>query len=137
MAKAMFGDNSPGHGEIVGGADYQLTEEIMALARKKGGKDEAQNLITSAISTARAEGQRIAAQGERQARVELERIMDERIVCAFLAEANATAERFYGRFPPDMISNVSGLTLSKIIDALYRAGYTARGRRSPPDQATS
>ena len=87
--------------------------------------------------TARAEGQRIAAIGERKARVELERIMDDRIVCAFIAEANATAERFYGRFPPDMISNVSGLTLSKIIDALYRAGYTARGRRSPPDQATS
>lgn len=117
---------TPGRGEIVGGAEYNLAEEIAMLARKKGGKDAIQNRITNALAIARAEGQRIADKGAREMREEIVRINNQRIVCAFLSEIDVH-ERAGELLPDSPPWTVSALTLTKVAAALRAAGYTGRG----------
>ena len=125
MAKAMFGDNSPGHGEIVGGAEYQLTEEIMALARKKGGKDAIQNKITERIAVARAEGQILADRNMVQTAKRTHEAHSDKVVCGALATWEM-AMTVNGGLPSTCV--VSGYTVARIMDVLNRLGYSGNGR---------
>jgi hypothetical protein len=119
----------PGHGEIIGGAEHQFAEEIAKLARKKGGKDAIQNLITNRIATARAEVQNSESDVARKRLIELRERIDEQIVCSWLAEVDALQTMSRG-IPPDTVFQIGSLTVVKIVDALNRAGYTNGGRKS-------
>jgi hypothetical protein len=130
MNKAMYGDNSPGHGEIVGGAEHQFAEEIAKLARKKGGKDAIQNLITNRIAIARAEGQQIADRMSRQIREDIIRSHDTQIVCAFLSEIDVH-QRAGELRPTSAPWTVSALTLTKVAAVLREAGYSSQGFNRP------
>jgi hypothetical protein len=125
----MQGEETPGRGEIVGGAEHQFAEEIAKLARKKGGKDAIQNLITNRIATARAEVQNSESDVARKRLIELRERIDEQIVCSWLAEVDALQTMSRG-IPPDTVFQIGSLTVVKIVDALNRAGYTNGGRKS-------
>lgn len=116
----------PGHGEIVGGAEYQFAEEIAKLARKKGGKDAIQKLVTLRIARARAEGQNIAERG----RTELMQIQHEAVtdkaVCSAIGAFEQQMKLFNG-LPPSVV--MSSYTICRMLDALNRAGYTADGKK--------
>lgn len=120
------GTEQPGRGEIVGGEMHKLTEEIAALARKKGGTDAIQNKLAMATATARYDGECVAEKRHGQNLKDIHEAHTDKVVCSALAlfEKDPNFERGF----PDAIM-VSGYTLARIVDALHRAGYTPRGRR--------
>lgn len=112
-------EDKPGHGEIVGGADAQLAERLVALARKKGGKDAVQNEITVL---------RVASDKAATARlVESHQILADRVVCGFIAEVDHSM-KFYRGLPPDQTWMLNSFLITKIVDALNKAGYRATGK---------
>lgn len=130
LAKELYGDKAeaPGRGEIVGGADAQLVEQIAGLIRKKGGKDQIQNLIAATRAAARYEGAVDADQRGTKRLVEAQQVLADKVVCGFIGEVEF-AQRVYAGLPPDMVWSVSSYTLLRIVDALNVAGYSARGRK--------
>ena len=119
MTKAMFGD-APGRGEIVGGAEHQFAEEIAKLARKKGGKDAIQNMVTERIAVARAEGQQLAERGRLELSQKTHEAHCDKVVKSALATWDL-AEKINVGLPASMV--VSGYTIARIIDVLNRHGY--------------
>ena len=118
----------PGHGEMVGGPEYALAEEICKMARRKGGKDDVQNLITMKIAQARGEGENAGQTIMRKLMVEQRQKLDSQIVCGFIAEVEDAMEKRNG-LEPGGIWTLNSLTIVKIIDALNAAGYTRDGKR--------
>jgi hypothetical protein len=119
-------DEAPGHGEIVGGADAKLADELVKLARSKGGADKVQAKLRVIQNDARYQGQ---AEVEKISIEQLKAVqerMAERVVCGFLAEVNI-AEQTYSGLPTDMVWSMNSLTVRHIVDALNRAGYRPNG----------
>lgn len=116
---------TPGHGEIVGGAEHQFAEEIAKLARKKGGKDAIQNKITERIAQARAEGKILAERGRTEMSQRNHEAMSDKVVCGALATWEACMQ-VTGGLPPTTF--VSGYTIARIMDVLNRHGYSGAGR---------
>ena len=110
----------PGHGEIVGGAEHQFAEEIAKLARKKGGKDAIQNMVTERIAVARAEGQQLAERGRLELSQKTHEAHCDKVVKSALATWDL-AEKINVGLPASMV--VSGYTIARIIDVLNRHGY--------------
>jgi hypothetical protein len=110
----------PGHGEIVGGAEHQFAEEIAKLARKKGGKDAIQNLITNRIAIARAEGQSLAERGRSELSQKAHEVHCDKVVRSALATWEI-ASKLNGGLPAALV--VSGYTIARMIDVLNRHGY--------------
>lgn len=120
-----MGRENPGHGEIVGGADAQLAEKLVALARKKGGKDAVQNEIMALRQISHYEG-RVASDKAATARmVELQQGFADRVVCGFLAEVD---EHMRNGLEPASTFTLNSFTVVKIVDALNKAGYRATGK---------
>ena len=117
---------TPGHGEIVGGAEHQFAEDIAKLARKKGGKDAIQNLITNRIAQARAEGQNLAERGRTELMRRHHEATTDNIVCSAIGMFEQQMKLFNG-LPPSLV--MSSHTLCRMLDALNRAGYTADGKK--------
>jgi hypothetical protein len=117
---------APGQGEIVGGFDDVMTAKLMKLARQKGGDILVKTEIMQIQATARYEGERKRDAEAVKTLKEVQRATDEKIVCSFLAEVE-TAQKLTRGLPPDQVWLVASLTLVKIVDALNRAGYTAKG----------
>jgi hypothetical protein len=111
---------TPGHGEIVGGAEHQFAEEIAKLARKKGGKDAIQNLITNRIAIARAEGQSLAERGRSELSQKAHEVHCDKVVRSALATWEL-ASKLNGGLPAALV--VSGYTIARMIDVLNRHGY--------------
>lgn len=122
---------APGHGEIIGGAEYLLAEQVFSLSRKKGGKDKIQELVTLNMNVARAEGQNLAEIAMRKKMVEQRQLLDRQIVCAFIAEVEA-AQTAENGLHPSVVWSVNPLTIVKIVDALNQAGYSANGMGDQP-----
>lgn len=118
---------SPGHGEIVGGADAQTAERIVKLARRKGGTDAVQNEIIALRQIARHDGCVAADKNGLQRLIQVQETIAERIVCGFIAEFDDATKLFRG-LPPDMVWSINSFTLTKIVDALNKAGYRAAGK---------
>lgn len=117
-------EKQPGRGEIVGGEMHKLAEEIATLARKKGGKDEIQSKLMMATATAAYEGERKADKRHMQNVKDIHEAHTDKVVCGFIATFEATEQRT-GMLPA---VNVSAYTMALIVDALNRAGYTAKGK---------
>jgi hypothetical protein len=107
----------------------KLIVDIKAMARRKDGKGDSQILQTllALQGTANYEGQRKADDAAIETAKEVQRRTDERIVSGFIAEVE-TAQQMYRGLPPAMVWSVNSYVITKIVDALNRAGYTARGR---------
>lgn len=125
---------APGHGEIVGGADAKLTEEVIKLARKKGGFDAVKNALTSALATAKYEGSTETDKLATKRLIQVQQIQADRVVCGFIAEVEHSQKLHHG-LPPGMTWMLNSFTVIKIIDALNAAGYYADGRRGSVDKA--
>ena len=121
--------DQPGRGEIVGGELARKADEIAKLAKKRGGTDAIQTMLTSIEAIARHEGEMKAEREAVRIRAAYHRAMDDKIVCAFIALVD-DAQRSLRGLPPEMVWSLDALTLTKIVDALNEAGYTAKGRRS-------
>lgn len=128
-APKMTDGATPGHGEIVGGADAKLAERIATLARKKGGIDEIQTMLALTRAAALYEGRAEADQRATKTLVHVQQVIADRIVCGFIAEVESSM-KYYSGLPPQMTWQLSSFTLTKIVDALNDAGYTSRGRKS-------
>lgn len=120
---------TPGHGEIVGGEVSKMAETLAALARKKGGTDAVQAELARLIAIARYEGQKAGDDANAKGYLATREAIDEKIVCGFIAEVDMAQQRYRG-LPPDMVWNLNSFTITKIVDALNRAGYTAKGRKN-------
>lgn len=123
----LAGRGEPGRGEIVGGSDWQFAEEIVRCARESGGTDIIQEHIAQRIQAARAKERTLAAEGISRAMEESQQEMDDAIVCAWLAEVEAL--RVSKGFVPGGVFRISALTVSKIVQALDRCGYSHQGVR--------
>lgn len=117
----------PGHGEIVGGADAQAAERIVKLARKRGGTDAVQNEIMSLRQIARYDGASEADRNAIKRLAEVQENITERVVCGFIAEVD-DAVKFHAGLPRAMTWQFNSFTITKIVDALNKAGYRANGK---------
>ena len=111
--------------------DDKLGLAIVEAARKREGVEHVNRLLQIERQKARADG--IANERERQNRLVLvrSRCTDERIVCGFVAEVKEM-ERSYGSLPYELIWSMNSLTLTKVVEALLRAGYRPEGRVAAP-----
>lgn len=129
----------PGRGEIVGGADAAMADEIMKLAKQKNGTgamDAVQALITNygqLRENLGASQQRLDASKQKRSIIAE---YDRRIVCGFLSEVYDVQQRD-GEIPDAMIWTLNSFTVSRIVDALNRAGYFPAGQRRGLDNAAS
>lgn len=119
---------APGQGEIVGGVDAHLIDELALILRRKGGRDEAQRLLTERLGRERMQGHETAERLQRKLRLDDARRRDDEIVCAFISEVEAR-QQYRSGLERGSVWTVNALTIVKIVDALNRAGYTARGMR--------
>lgn len=117
----------PGQGDVVGGEISKLADELAKMARKKGGTDAIQNKLLAIRATAHYEGCVEADTAGTKRLVEVQQIMADRIVCGFLAEMEHTMN-FHRGFPPGMVHVIDAFTITKIIDALNKAGYRSTGK---------
>lgn len=120
---------APGHGEVVGGVFAEIAERIAKLARKKNGMNGVYAELSSLALTKHYEGCVETDKSATTRLVEVQQIMADRIVCGFLAEMEHTMN-FHRGFPPGMVHVIDEFTITKIIDALNAAGYSARGKNS-------
>lgn len=118
---------APGHGEIVGGADSQLAEKLVALARKKGGKDAVQIELMTLRQASKYEGCVETDKASTTRLIEVQQITADRVVCGFIAEVDH-AMQFHRGLPPAMTWLLNSFTVTKIVDALNKAGYRATGK---------
>lgn len=125
--KATQFTESPGKGEVVGGADSKMAEKLVTLARKKGGKDAVQNEIMAMRQTALYEGRVEADTAATKRLIEVQERIAERIVCGFISEVDTCVAQHHG-LPPAMTWNLNSFLIIKIVDALNKAGYRATGR---------
>jgi len=125
---------SPGHGEIVGGADAKLADELVKLARSKGGTDKVQAKLRIIQAQARYEGESAQDTAHTKRLVDIQRKMADAVVCGFIAEIEM-AQRLYGGLPKDLVWSMSSFTAIRIVDALNAAGYTSKGRKEPQPSA--
>lgn len=116
----------PGRGEIVGGTEYNLAEEITKLARKKGGKDQIQYMIASEISIARYQGQREAEKLHMEQTKAIHEAQTDKIVCSAIGVLER-GMKLNGGLPPTV--TMSSYTICRMLDALNRAGYSAEGKK--------
>lgn len=127
QSMALQASTAPGHGEIVGGVDSQLAEKLVALARKKGGKDAVQIEIMALRQAANYEGRVETDKAATNQLIEVQQILADRVVCGFIAEIDTAVAQHHG-LPPAMTFNLSAFLVVKIIDALNKAGYRATGK---------
>lgn len=120
---------TPGHGEIIGGAEHQFAGEIAKLARKKGGKDAIQNQITERIAQARAQGEELGRRHVLKTQVDWQRQMDAQIIGGFLAEIAQMKRLDGGMLNAAGTIITAPLVMEKIYSALVEAGYMPGGRR--------
>jgi hypothetical protein len=130
--KNLTGAN-PGRGEIVGGAVAKLAEDIVKLARRKGGTDAVQDKIMKLQATAKYEGQVEIDKAATQRLIEVQQTMADRIVCGFLTEV-AHAQKLHNGLPPRMTWVLNSYTIVKIVDALHKGGYTESGKNVGPER---
>ncbi len=121
---------APGRGEIIGGAEHQFAEEIAKLARKKGGKDAIQNLITERIAIARAEGARLVQRDVADKLIAQRKRIDEQIVCGWVTEVLDMKRYDGGALDENSTLMVAPHIVERLLNALTEAGYTPTGRRS-------
>lgn len=104
-----------------------LVEELMSLARSKGGAEKIAAKLRVIEADARFKGQSEVEESAVRRLKDVQERMAERVVCAFIAEVNM-AERLHSGLPPDQVWAMSSLTVRHVVDALNRAGYRAKGR---------
>ena len=109
-------------------------DEIMKLARKKGGDVLVMSKLGQIEDMARYDGKRTAEDASRRLMTEMRQKLDEMIVCGWIAEVNAVEAMTRG-IPPETVFQVSSLTVVKLVDALNRAGYTGAGRVNGADRS--
>lgn len=128
----IFGNvaTAPGRGEIVGGADSKLADDIVALARKRGGKDLVQAKLAEIQGIARYEGLKGMEELNAQNQRDFMASVRDRVICGFIAEVDAQQHINEG-LSPDLIFMMNTFTLTKVVDALNEAGYTRKGRKNP------
>lgn len=117
---------TPGHGEVVGGAEHQFAEEIAKLARKKGGKDAIQKKISERIAQAHAVGQSLAERTQNGAMQHMHEAHTDKVVCSAIGAFEQQMKLFNG-LPPSVV--MSSYTICRMLDALGRAGYSANGKK--------
>jgi hypothetical protein len=108
---------------------------ILVEARKKGGHQAIKERLQRMTRRAHHDGQKVEIELARREIKAITTLTTERIVCGFIAEVEL-AMRLHRGLPPDMVWNLSSFTVTKIIDALNDAGYTANGRQSRPSTAS-
>lgn len=118
---------APGHGEVVGGAYAELAERIAKLARKKGGMNGVYNELAALAQTKHYEGCVETDKAATARLIEVQQIIADRVVCGFIAEVDH-AMKFHSGLPPDQSWIVNSFLITKIVDALNKAGYSARGK---------
>lgn len=101
---------------------------LLTTARGKLGVEGAARDLGGIIENAKIEGHQDAHKAA-DARVRaLRSMLDDRIVCAFIARMQAMEASSSNGIPEAVI--LSGLDVVKIMDALRSAGYSARGRHT-------
>lgn len=118
---------APGHGELVGGAFSQLADRLTKLARKKGGTDAIQNELAALAASSKYEGSVETDKAATKRLLDVQQIIADRIVCGFLAEIEHTMN-FHRGLPPGMVHTIDSFTITKIVDALNKAGYRPQGK---------
>lgn len=104
-----------------------LTNDLMSLARSKGGAEKVAAKLRVIQNGARYQGQTEVEKISIERLKAVQERMAERVVCGFLAEVNI-AEQTYSGLPIDMVWSMNSLTVRHIVDALNRAGYRPNGR---------
>lgn len=130
-AQGLNAEYRPGHGELVGGSLSQLAERLTKLARKKGGKDEIQHELAALSATSKYVGQVETDKAATKRLVDIQKLTGDRIVCGFLSEIEHCMKVNRG-LPPGMTHIIGSYTITKIMDALNRAGYSASGQTPDP-----
>lgn len=93
---------------------------------------EAVQKLQNLIGVARFEGEKAADDRATATAKQVAAIHMERIVAAFIAEVEHAMNHHRG-LPPDLVWTINSYTVSRVIDALNEAGYTAKGRRVQPE----
>lgn len=127
MQQAEDARGLPGQGELVGGEISKLADELVKLARKKGGTDAVQNKLLAIRATAHYAGCVETDTAATKRLIDVQQVMADRIVCGFLAEVDCAMQQYRG-LPPAMVWNLNSYTVTKIIDALNKAGYRSTGK---------
>lgn len=99
-------------------------------ARKKNGAPLVEEILRSAVLTAKMNARAELLRGENAFRTDLLREAGRRVVCGFIAEVDQVMGKGHG-MPPQMVWAVNSFTVAKIVDALNAAGYHSSGFRDP------
>lgn len=126
MAADKEARGAPGHGEVVGGVYAEIAERIAKLARKKGGMNGVYNELATLAASSKYQGASEMDKVATKHLIEVQERMAERVVCGFIAEVNQ-AEAEHRGLPQAMVWTLNSFLITKIVDALNKAGYSASG----------
>lgn len=118
---------------IAGQNADMLVADIVNMARKKDGGRQIRSTLMAVSAASKYEGERARDEQATSNLKTVQRVVDEKIVCSFLAEVDVNT-KLYNGLPPDQVWTIASYTLVKIVDALNRAGYTPRGRVAGADR---
>lgn len=124
--------------QLAGITDAALyVKGLVQLARMKKaevGEAEILQRLLSLQGVARYQGEQARESQATATLREVQRRADDKIVCGFLAEVDI-AQKIYNGLPAELVWNVNSYVVTKIVDALNRAGYTPGGRVNGADRA--